>query len=73
MAQPAYSIANPALDDWAEWREQVVAQIRADFPEVLQDVGEDDVAWEAWRPLFDEGHSPRAAVDSAFLRVTDEA
>lgn len=73
MAQPACSIPNPAPDEWARWREEVVAAIRADFPEVLDQVGEDDVAWEAWRPLFDEGYSPRAAVDSAFLRVTDEA
>jgi hypothetical protein len=46
----------------------VVALIRLDFHDVLQDVGEDDIDWEAWRPLYEAGRSPKAAVDSAFLR-----
>ena len=72
MAQPAYNtITDTASGAWLVWREQVVSFIRADFAEVLQDVGEDDIDWDAWRPLFDQGHSPRSAVDQAFVRVTE--
>lgn len=27
-----------------------------------------DIDWDAWRPLYEEGRSPQAAVDRAFLR-----
>jgi len=70
MAQLAYS-DDGFFDAWASWCEQVVALIRADFPEVLQDVGLDDIDWDAWRPLFDRGLSPRRAVDNAFLKVSE--
>ncbi len=68
MAQPAAMTMDMWPDAWAKWREQVVAVIRADFPEVLQDVGLDDIDWEAWRPYFDRGLTAEAAVDEAFLR-----
>ena len=55
-------------DTWTQWRKGVVAVIRADFPEVLQDVGEADIDWDAWRPYYDRGLSPQTAVDQAFLR-----
>jgi len=73
MAQPA-QITTPVWPDqiepdhWAQWRDAVVAVVRADFPEVLQDVGLDDIDWEAWRPLYDRGYSPQVAVDHAFAR-----
>lgn len=53
---------------WFQWRASVVAIIRYDFSGVLSDIGDDDISWDAWRPLFDEGRSPQAAVDSAFAR-----
>lgn len=55
-------------DTWTQWRQGVVAAIRNDFPEVLQDVGENDIDWDAWRTYFDQGISPQNAVDHAFLR-----
>lgn len=55
-------------ESWLQWRERVVAVIRYDFRDVLEKVDENDVDWDAWRPLFDEGRSPQAAVDRAFLR-----
>jgi hypothetical protein len=70
MAQPAYS-NDGFFDPWALWRAQVVAVIRTEFPEILQDIGDDDIDWDAWRPLFDRGLSAREAVDNAFLRVTE--
>ena len=53
---------------WQQWCAGVVAVIRYDFRDVLHEVGEADIDWEAWRPLYDEGRSPQAAVDRAFHR-----
>ena len=55
-------------DAWLQWRQDVVAVIRDDFSEVLDDVRDGDIDWEAWRPLYEEGRSAQAAVDRAFLR-----
>lgn len=55
-------------ESWQQWRSAVVAVIRYDFHDVLDDVGEGDIDWDAWRPLYNEGRSPQAAVDRAFLR-----
>ncbi len=68
MAQPAFTSSEIWVGSWDIWREQVVEVIRVGFPEVLQDIAADDIDGEAWRPLFDRGHSPEAAVDDAFLR-----
>jgi hypothetical protein len=56
------------LQSWFQWRASVVAVIRYDFGEVLANIGDADIDWEAWRPFYDEGRSPQAAVDRAFLR-----
>ena len=53
---------------WCAWRQAVIAAIRIDYADVLDDVDEDDIDWEAWRPLYEDGLSPRAAVDHAFVR-----
>ena len=56
------------LYSWFQWRASVVAIIQYDFSQVLADVTDKDIDWDAWRPLYDEGRSPQAAVDSAFVR-----
>jgi hypothetical protein len=56
------------MDAWRDWQAGVVDILRSDLGEVLPEVREEDVDWEAWRPFFDEGRSPRSAVDRAFLR-----
>ncbi|MBL8272121.1 hypothetical protein [Steroidobacter sp.] len=56
------------LQSWLHWRAGVVAVIRFDFRDVLQDVKDADIDWDAWRPLYEEGRTPQAAVDRAFLR-----
>ncbi|PZN30735.1 MAG: hypothetical protein DIU71_11565 [Proteobacteria bacterium] len=55
-------------DPWTDWQREVVALIRLDLGEVLQDVREEDVDWDAWRPFYEQGHSPQAAVARAFVR-----
>jgi hypothetical protein len=59
------SIAN--TQSWHEWQHAVVHLIRRDFSEVLTEVGEQDVDWDAWRPLYEQGLSPAEAVADAFL------
>jgi hypothetical protein len=66
---PVNREARAMRESWAEWRRQVVALIRCEFRDALSDIGEDDVDWDAWRPLYEEGCSPRSAVDQAFTRV----
>ncbi|HEY0685699.1 MAG TPA: hypothetical protein VGD45_25390 [Steroidobacter sp.] len=56
------------LYSWVQWRASVVAIIQYDFGDVLPDVSDGDIDWEAWRPLYDEGRSPQCAVDRAFVR-----
>jgi hypothetical protein len=56
-------------DRWREWQQQVLAIIRSDFRSVLADVEWDDIDWETWQPLFEQGASPREAVQTAFGRV----
>lgn len=62
-------LAKTLADPWLEWRRHVVALIRRDFDGVLTEISDDVVDWEAWRPLYEEGCSPRMAVDRAFLRA----
>ncbi len=52
---------------WAEWKRGVVAAIQELLKDSLAGVSEDDVDWDAWRHLYETGHSPEAAVNKAFL------
>ena len=56
------------IESWPEWQLRVVAVIRETLAGVLDQVDFSDVDWDAWRPFYDEGRSPRAAVERAFLR-----
>ncbi|HEY0939178.1 MAG TPA: hypothetical protein VGE08_03680 [Steroidobacter sp.] len=58
---------NADTQTWFEWQQAVVKLIREDFSEVLTEVKEEDVDWDAWRPLYEQGLSPRDAVADAFL------
>jgi hypothetical protein len=53
---------------WTQWQEAVVELLRADFNEVLQHIGLDEVDWPAWRAFYNEGRTPRAAIDRALER-----
>jgi hypothetical protein len=58
-----------ADEGWSRWQAEVLQIIHADFGGVLESVSWDDVDWNAWRPLFDQGYSACEAVRSAFGRV----
>ena len=68
MTSPS-SVSNiPVGNAWSDWRGEVVAIIRSEFRGVLDHIQEDDIDWDAWRPLYDQGRSAKAAVDHAFVR-----
>lgn len=54
--------------EWLVWKQGVVVAIREFLGGTLSEVSEEDVDWDAWRPLFDSGLSPAGAVDRAYLR-----
>lgn len=54
---------------WDAWQHEVLSVIRSEFRSVLDTVEWDDIDWDAWRPLFEQGCSARDAVKNAFGRV----
>ena len=53
---------------WIEWQHEVVAILRRDFQEALDQISLEDVDWAAWLRLYLEGRTPVAAVDRALER-----
>lgn len=53
---------------WVQWQHAVLALLRADFAEVLQFIGMDEVDWDSWRIFYIEGRTPRSAIDRALER-----
>ena len=53
---------------WIHWQQEVVETIRDLYHELFADVEREDIDWDAWKSLYDEGRSPLAAVNSAFVR-----
>lgn len=53
---------------WPEWKATIVRILRQEYREILPEVSEDDVHWDAWRRYYDEGNGPRRAVNRAFER-----
>jgi hypothetical protein len=53
---------------WGQWQIGVLAVLRADFAEVLQFIGMDEVDWDSWRNFYNEGRTPKSAVDRALER-----
>jgi len=54
--------------NWVQWQRAVLRLLRADFTEVLQHIGFDEVDWDSWRHFYNEGRTPRAAIDRALER-----
>jgi hypothetical protein len=53
---------------WLHWQRSVVDLLRADFASMFEFLGMDEVDWVSWRPLYEEGRSPRSAIDRALAR-----
>jgi hypothetical protein len=61
-------MSNIGTLSWSQWQNGVLALLRADFAEVLQVIGMDEVDWDSWRNFYNEGRTPRSAVDRALER-----
>jgi hypothetical protein len=55
--------------NWGDWQRCVLDTIQTDFHGVLDRVEWDDIDWDAWRPLFEQGASATDAVRSAFGKM----
>lgn len=53
---------------WAEWQRDVVAILRRDFAEALDQISLEDVDWAAWLRFYLEGRTASAAVERALER-----
>ena len=53
---------------WSDWQRDVLAILRRDFREALDQISLDDVDWAAWLRFYLEGRTPSAAVDRALER-----
>jgi len=57
-----------AARSWIYWQRSVVDLLRAEFEEALHHLSLDEVDWESWRTFYDEGRTPKAAIDRALER-----
>jgi hypothetical protein len=62
------AIGDIGLLSWTQWQNAVLALLRADFAEVLQFIGMEEVDWDSWRNFYMEGRTPKSAVDRALER-----
>jgi hypothetical protein len=53
---------------WSDWQRDVLAILRRDFREALDQISLEDVDWPAWLRFYLEGRTPSAAVDRALER-----
>jgi hypothetical protein len=63
-----YAFSDISVLSWVQWQNAVLAQLRADFAEVLQVIGMEEVDWDSWRNFYIEGRTPKSAVDRALER-----
>jgi hypothetical protein len=56
------------LESWDQWQRSVIQLLRSDFTEALHHIGFDEVDWASWRTFYNEGRSPKAAIDRALER-----
>jgi hypothetical protein len=52
-----------AMGSWTRWQETVVQLLQDDFA-----VEFDEVDWSSWRIYYEQGRTPKAAIDRALER-----
>jgi hypothetical protein len=55
------------MQPWTQWQSEVVELLKSDFDEALV-VSMDDIDLPSWRPYYEQGRSPRAAIERALER-----
>jgi len=59
----------PYMLTWEIWQTEIVALLQKDFGgESLRHIGLEDIDWPSWRVFFQQGKSPRAAIERALER-----
>lgn len=61
---------------WSRWQHAVVAQIRESYPDLFPYLQQEEIDWQAWQPLFEQGCDARTAVEQALAgagRLATEA
>lgn len=61
---------------WSQWQRAVVTQIRESYPDLFPCLQQEEIDWQAWQPLFEQGCDARAAVEQALAgtgRLVTEA
>jgi anti-sigma regulatory factor (Ser/Thr protein kinase) len=53
---------------WMQWQQSVVRLLRVEFNGALHHIGFDEVDWASWQTFYDEGRTPKAAIDRALER-----
>ncbi len=53
---------------WDRWRQAVVDLLRTELADTQPRISLDDVDWPAWQRFFEDGRTPRSAVDRALER-----
>lgn len=56
--------------EWRIWRENVIAIIRTKYHDLFPYLQHSEIDWDAWKPLYEQGHTPQTAVASG-LSTTD--
>jgi hypothetical protein len=53
------------METWTQWQNEVVMLFRSDFEDLLGHISIDEVDWPAWRVYYQQGRSPRSAIERA--------
>jgi hypothetical protein len=56
------------MQPWILWQSEVVALLKDDFEQTLGHISIEDVDWPSWRPFYEQGRSPRSAIERALER-----
>jgi hypothetical protein len=56
------------MQPWVQWQSEIVTLLKNDFEGVLGYLSIEDVDWPSWLPLYEQGRSPRAAIERALER-----
>jgi hypothetical protein len=50
---------------WKRWQSDVVVVIRSEYQDLFPLIRTDEIDWQAWQTLYDQGFSAREAVGQA--------
>jgi hypothetical protein len=59
------------VSTWMHWQTEIVAIIRRDYQDLLPQVQWEDIDWEAWKPLYEQGCTASIAVSTALSSTAE--